>query len=205
MAATKTRICVFGSSSAKTADALKQGSFALGEIIAETNNTLVFGGGRHGCMGSVQDGCRSKNGEIVGIVHECFLSGNETAGLFTKLIVSTGLTLQDRKKSLYEHSDCIIVLPGGVGTFDELFETICLRSLKMSNFENIPICVLNINGFFDHTIAQMERAAADGVLYGDVPAYFHVAVDPRDAVAWCLEQIRTASSPSIATSNEIVS
>ncbi|CAM9441848.1 unnamed protein product, partial [Ectocarpus fasciculatus] len=188
-----TRICVFGSSSTKTADVLKQGSFALGEIIAETKNTLVFGGGRHGCMGAVQDGCRSKSGDIIGICHETFLPGNETAGLFTKLIVSTGPTLQDRKKSLYEHSDCIIVLPGGVGTFDELFETICLRSLRMSNFENIPICLLNINGFFDHTVAQMERAAADGVLYGEVPAYFHVTSEPQEAVDWCLSQLHAAA------------
>lgn len=198
------KICVFGSSSARTADVLKDGSFALGEIIAETNNTLVFGGGRHGCMGSCQDGCRSKGGEIIGIVHETFLAGNETAGLFSKLIVSTGPNLQDRKKNLYEHSDCIIVLPGGVGTFDELFETVCLRSLRMDNFENIPICLLNLNGFFDHTIAQMERAAADGVLYGDVSAYFHIASEPRDAVNWCLSQLHAANvPPSIAPSNEV--
>lgn len=197
------RICVFGSSSQKTSHVLLEGSFRLGECIADSGHTLVFGGGRHGCMGAVQRGCRSKDGKVIGIVHEIFLPGNETAGLFDDLIVASGPTLTDRKRLLYEHTDAIIVLPGGVGTFDELMETTCMRSLRMNNFENVPICILNIDGFYDHTVAQMRRAAADGVLYGEVEAYFHVSNTPEEALAYCLSELGLTKSDKPAEASVI--
>jgi hypothetical protein len=154
-------------------------------------------------MGAVQRGCRSKNGKVIGIVHEIFLPGNETADLFDDLIVASGPTLTDRKRLLYEHTDAIIVLPGGVGTFDELFESTCMRSLRMNNFENVPICLLNIDGFYDHTVAQMRRAAADGVLYGEVEAYFHVVNTPEEALAFCLAEMGLSGVERVAEGSAI--
>jgi uncharacterized protein (TIGR00730 family) len=196
------KILVFGSSSNKTAQHLLDGSFQLGELIAESGHVLVFGGGRMGCMGAVQNGSFSKGGRIIGVIHEVFLPGNQTTGRFEQLLIASGPTLTDRKRLLYENCDAIIVLPGGVGTFDELFETTCLRALKMNNFHNIPICLLNINGFFDHTVLQMQRAAEDGVLYGDVESYFHVANSPRDALDWTLGELASAKATAISDTDE---
>ena len=90
-----------------------------------------------------------------------------------------------------------------MGTFDELMETVCLRSLRMNNFDHIPICLLNTNGFYDATVQQMNRAADEGLLYGSVESYFHICDTPEEALQWCLCELSAGrNAAAIGQSDE---
>ena len=158
------RICVFGSSSNKTPNEYLKLSEELGALIASNGHLCVNGGGAAGCMGALNRGVRSKGGQILGVIHDMFSVETED-GLIQEMIVSNGDTLSERKQMLVTNSDCIIVLPGGVGTLDELWESVCNKSLHLGGMEKVPICVLNYNGYFDGSIAQLERASKDKLLY----------------------------------------
>lgn len=75
-----------------------------------------------------------------------------------ELIISKGKDLSERKQLLIENSNALIVLPGGVGTFDELWHCVCGKSLTLHGLEMVPICVLNTDGFYDGSIQQLQRA-----------------------------------------------
>lgn len=103
------RICVFGSSSPRTRQLYLDESFALGARIAELGHTCVNGAGYNGCMGALNKGCKSKNGQIIGISHIRFLGGDE--GL-TEKHVCEGDDLAERRMKLIEGADMVLALPG---------------------------------------------------------------------------------------------
>lgn len=178
------RVCVFGSSSNKTPEKYLKCGRELGLLIASSGDLCVNGGGAFGCMGAVNQGAREGNGQILGVIHDKFTVEEEDKRV-NNMIVSSGDTLSERKQMLVDNCDCIIVLPGGVGTLDELWETTCNRSLHMGGMDRIPICVLNVDGYFDGCVAQLQRAYKDGLLYMQCEDYFHVETTAKDAMMWC--------------------
>lgn len=186
------KFCVFGSSSKKTPQKYIDVAYRLGQVIGENGDICVNGAGRFGAMGAASSGCRSKNGKVIGIIHESFVVDNEEDSLIDDLIISRGPDLSERKQLLIDNGDAIIVLPGGVGTFDEMWDAICSKSLSMKNLKNKPISILNADGFYDGSIAQLKRAFEDELLYGDMNSYFHVATTPEEAVSYCKENANGA-------------
>lgn len=87
---------------------------------------------------------------------------------------------------LIENADIVIVLPGGPGTFDELWETSVYRILGLRGMQHIPLCVVNIDGYFDGTIMQINRANEENLLYDTPDEYFHVEPDISSALEWSL-------------------
>ena len=185
------RVCVFGSSSNRTPVKYLHESEALGGLIAEGGHVCVNGGGAFGCMGALNKGAHDKNGQILGVIHEMFVVEEEDKRI-QKMMVSKGDTLSERKQMLVSNSDCIIVLPGGVGTLDEMWEAACNRSLRLGGMEKIPICILNIEGYYDGSLAQLDRAFEDSLLYQSPGNYFHVETDPAAAIAWCKQAVAEA-------------
>lgn len=178
-------VCVFGSSSKNTNEAYTKCAFRLGELIAERGHTCVNGAGRFGVMGAVNSGCDSKGGKIIGVIHSIFCVDASEHPHIKDMVVVGGIDLYQRKLELFNNSDCILVLPGGVGTFDELWDGVTARSLGMKGMSTKPICIVNIDGYFDGSLQQMRRAKADGILYDDVSEYFQVENDVESALAWC--------------------
>jgi len=185
-------ICVYGSSSLRTKQDYLTVSHELGAEIARRNHICVNGGGRSGCMGSLNEGCRSEGGKIVGIIHEIFVDGGGGDSLIPDMIVAKGDDLTQRKRLLRDSADCIIALPGGVGTFEEIWDTVSAKSCKFCDLERMPICLVNINGFYDGFILQLRRAAEDGLLYGSPENLIHVVEDPVMAVTWCEQELKTS-------------
>eukprot|EP00960_Hanusia_phi_P039650 753969-Hanusia_phi.AAC.1 len=131
-------------------------------LLAERGHICVNGGGKTGCMGALNDGCIHAGGTTIGVIHEMFVvDGEEHTGL-TQMIIARGECLAERKKLLVEGADCVIALPGGVGTWDELWEVVAEVSL---GFKNIPIVVINTNGFYDSFKAMMAKATEDKLIY----------------------------------------
>jgi len=198
-------ICVFGSSSPRTKQRYIDESYVLGQLLAERGLTCVNGGGRYGCMGGMNDGCHRCNGTIVGIIHKKFCVDITEHPFIKDLVVVDGDDLYERKLALFNNSECVIVLPGGVGTFDELFDGVSSKSLNMKNMTYKPICLVNIDGFYDGFIQQMERAYEDNILYHPVQDYFHVEDNAKDALDWCINQLNDMRAKgAVVATNEFI-
>lgn len=197
-------ICVFGSSSPRTKQRYIDESYVLGQLLAERGLTCVNGGGRYGCMGGLNDGCHRNNGTIVGIIHKKFCVDITEHPFIKDLVVVDGDDLYERKLALFNNSECVIVLPGGVGTFDELFDGVSAKSLNMKNMTYKPICLVNTDGFYDGFILQMERAYQDNILYHPVQDYFHVEDNAKDALDWCVNQLNILRAKGTVATNEFI-
>ncbi len=146
-------ICIYGSSSNHIDKVFLNESEALGADIAAKGHTLVYGAGGEGIMGAVARGAASRDGKIIGIVPEFLdLGGNLFEGC-SELIKTKDM--HERKQLLEDRSDAFIILPGGIGTYDEFFETLALKQLGQ---HNKAIVIYNINGYFDEIEASLEKA-----------------------------------------------
>lgn len=131
----------------------------LGEKFAEREIRLIYGGGNMGLMGAVADAVMTNGGQVTGVIPN-FLAALEVAHeTLTELHFVE--TMHERKFKMVQFAKGVIALPGGYGTFDELFEILAWRQLRL--YEG-PVGVLNVNGFYDLLLLQMDRMVSDGFL-----------------------------------------
>lgn len=179
------RVCVFGSASEHTAAPFLEVAEELGALLARRGDLCINGGGKDGCMGALNRGCVENGGRVIGVIHAKWIGEEDMDGI--EMVIVDGNDLQERKRHLSSNADCLITLPGGVGTFDELLEAIATVKVGLSN---IPICLVNTDGYFDHFLKQLERAIAEGLLCS-TNHLFHVAESPSQAIDWCAEAVAT--------------
>ena len=148
-----------GSKSGANLSFLKEAT-ALGNLLAQKNIDLVYGGGNKGLMGAVANGCLAQGGKVIGIMPKLLLEWEAQHTGLTELIITE--TMHDRKKILYEKGDAALVLPGGMGTLDELFEMLTWNNLKI---HNMKVFLLNIDGFYDTLIHLLDKMDTDGFMY----------------------------------------
>lgn len=151
------RICVYGASS-QTIDPLYVDAVEeMGRELARRGNSLVFGAGRHGLMGAVARGVREVGGHILGVVPKFFGEMDvEILCDFCDELIQPD-TMRQRKQIMEENADAFVMVPGGIGTFEEFFEILTARQLCL---HNKPIGIYNVNGYYtelDHVI----RSAMD--------------------------------------------
>jgi uncharacterized protein (TIGR00730 family) len=134
-------------------------AFELGEEIANRDMELVYGGGKVGLMGAVAEGALKKNGNVTGIIPD-FMTPHEIAhqGLSNLIEVKS---MHERKLLMHEKSDAVITLPGGFGTFEELFEI--LTWIQLGLYQK-PVVILNQNGYYDNLERQIENMIKEGLL-----------------------------------------
>ncbi len=166
-------ICVFcGSSDAVHSDYLLAAR-GLGEMLARRGLRLVFGGGRTGLMGAVADGALEAGGEVVGVI----IPGMNTPALahpaLTRMDVADGM--HARKARMHELADGYIGLPGGFGTFDELFETITWGQIGA---HARPVGLLNVRNYFDHLLAAIDHAVQEGFILPEHRSTLYCEPDP---------------------------
>lgn len=131
----------------------------LGQTLAQREIALVYGGASVGIMGVVADATMNNNGHVIGIIPSFFSKKEIAHNGLTELIFVESMA--QRKELLAEHSDAFIILPGGFGTLDEMFEMLTMSQLNM---HQKSVGVLNINGFYDHLIKQLEVMNQEGFL-----------------------------------------
>lgn len=148
-------ICVFGAAS-PTIDKLYIDKVEqLGVILAKRGHSLVFGGGGNGLMGAAARGVRDGGGKIKGVIPRFF--DNESVEAicdFCDELVYTD-TMRERKQIMEDSSDAFIVVPGGIGTFEEFFEVLTLKQLCR---HNKPIAIYNLMGYYNELCDVMEGA-----------------------------------------------
>ncbi len=130
---------------------------ALGAGLAQAGIRLVFGGGRIGIMGVVADAALAAGGKVLGVIPE-FLTQWEVAHERVSEMVITD-SMHTRKRRLYEESDAFLIMPGGLGTFDEAFEIITWRQLRL---HDKPILLCNVAGSVGPLVATIDHAIEQG-------------------------------------------
>lgn len=130
---------------------LKQTIEILADILVAKNIKMVYGGGKVGVMGLIADAMLSRGGEVIGVIPQ-FLMDKEVGHMgITELHVVDNM--HQRKQMMNDLCDGIIMLPGGFGTLEEFFEVLTWLQLGL---HNNPVGVLNISGFYDHLLMQMD-------------------------------------------------
>ena len=145
-------ICLYGSSSPDLDQVFYDRAFELGELMGRHGHTLIFGGGEQGLMGACVRGLESQGGEAIGVAPRFFdlpgiLHQNCKEFIFTE-------TMSERKQIMEDLADAFIIVPGGVGTYEEFFEAFTLKQLGRMNK---PIGILNTEGYFDLLVELMNR------------------------------------------------
>lgn len=155
-------ICVFCGSGLGRNPIYKEKAIVLGELLAKKNITLVYGGGRIGLMGVLADTVLANKGRVIGVIPHA-LEVKEVAHRFlTELHVVD--SMHTRKAMMAKLSDAFIALPGGFGTLEELFEIITWAQLGI---HAKPCGLLNIAGYYDALIKQLDVAVAEEFIRGD--------------------------------------
>lgn len=153
------KICLYGASSNSINKIYIDAVEALGKTMAGRGHTLIYGGGAGGLMGAAARGMTKENGTIIGISPSFFKVDGELYDKCTEFIYTE--TMRERKQLLEDKSEAFIVVPGGPGTFDELFETLALRQLGI---HQKPIAVFNVNGYYNHLEAMLKNSAEQGFM-----------------------------------------
>ncbi len=166
-------VCVFCGSSDEVGAGYISAAREMGRVIAGRGLRLVFGGGRTGLMGAVADGALEAGGEVIGVM---------IPSMNTPALAHPGLTRMDmvpqmhaRKARMHELSDGYIALPGGFGTFDELFET--LTWAQVGAHEK-PVGLLNVNDYYAPLLAALDHAVREGFILREHREALHCESDP---------------------------
>ncbi|HMR88731.1 MAG TPA: TIGR00730 family Rossman fold protein [Saprospiraceae bacterium] len=154
-------ISVFCGSSRGNGDSFMEGATAMAEFLADQGVAIVYGGAKVGLMGAVADAALRKNGKVIGVIPDFIKSKEIAHENLTELITVT--SMHERKTIMHEKSDGAIILPGGFGTLDEMFELLTWGQLGL---HTKPIGILNIDGFYDHLISCMDNMVSSGFLRG---------------------------------------
>ncbi len=164
------RICVFCGSHEGVDPAFRAAAVELGETMAERGLGLVYGGGKVGLMGVLADAVLTGNGEVIGVIPKS-LRDREVAhlGLSDLQVVNS---MHERKRLMYGQAEAVVALPGGIGTFDELFESMTWNQLDI---HAKPAGLLNVEGYFDPLIAMLERAVEQGFVGSSYREFLRVA------------------------------
>lgn len=152
-------ICVFCGSQVGNNGLYRQAAAELGRLMAQRGYGLVYGGGHVGLMGVIADAVLQEGGEVIGVIPEAMIARELAHNEVSRMHVVP--SMHARKARMAELADAFIAMPGGYGTFEELFEIITWAQLGM---HQKPIGLLNVAGYFDALTACINHAMTEGFI-----------------------------------------
>jgi uncharacterized protein (TIGR00730 family) len=167
-------VCVYCGSSDKMSDAYLQAAYHMGATIARSRLILAYGAGCTGMMGSVADGALQAGGEVIGVIPRMFATPTLMHNGLSRLEIVD--SMHTRKQRLVDISDAFIALPGGFGTFEELFEILTWAQIGL---HHKPVGILNSNHYFDPLLSAIEYARTEGFIYSEHSFLFVYADQPQ--------------------------
>lgn len=150
-------ICVYLGAKSGEDNYLSHAAVELGQAIAARGLRLIYGGSSHGLMGTLAHAVLKHGGQVTGIIPQTLLEQETPLDTLDKLIITD--TMQERKLLMQQHSDAFLVMPGGLGTLEEAFET--WNAIKIGVI-NKPIGFFNLNGFYDGLFTFMAHCEQQG-------------------------------------------
>ena len=163
------RVCVYAAASDKIEKKYITTVERIGEELANNGYSLIYGGGSTGLMGAVARGFRKGNGEVIGVT-PIFMDKNEPVFEDCTDIIRTA-DMPERKKIMEAGCDLFVILPGGIGTFDEFFQVLTLRELDRHNKH---IVIYNIDGYYTKLLECLEDCISKGFVKPKVREYYEV-------------------------------
>ncbi len=151
------RICVYMGSRKGTDPAYMDAAIALGKAMVARGHGLVYGGASSGLMGAVADQFVERGAETYGVIPEALYELEVAHKGLTELVITSDM--HQRKKAMLEKADAFIALPGGLGTFEELFEALTWQQL---GYHQKPVGLLNVAGYFDLLLEFLDRSVRSG-------------------------------------------
>jgi uncharacterized protein (TIGR00730 family) len=188
MTAPLASICLFCGSNTGTRPAYADAASALGRAVAARGITLVYGGGSVGLMHVAAQSALDAGGRVVGVITEQLMVREAGHGGLDRLHVVA--TMHERKALMAKLSDAFVALPGGYGTFDELCE---MATWDQLGIHAKPVVVVNVEGYFDGFLTQLDRAVTDGLLRAEHRALLGCA----DTVDAALAMLATWQPPPV--------
>jgi uncharacterized protein (TIGR00730 family) len=155
-------ICIYCGSSDKTKAEYLRAAGDMGTALVERGLRLIYGGGSTGMMGALADAVLENGGEVIGIIPKIFETPELLHTGLTELLVVGDIN--SRKTRMAEMSDAFVALPGGFGTFDELFEILTWSQIGL---HKSPIGVLNTLDYFTPLLVLIEHARREGFIYNE--------------------------------------
>ncbi len=152
-------LCVFCGSSLGKDPSFRDAACCLGELLAERDIQLIYGGADVGLMGCVANACIDKGGAVIGVMPENLVDMEVAHSHLTELKIVK--TMHERKAMMSDLSDGFISLPGGIGTIEETFEMFTWLQLGL---QIKPLGLLNVSGFYDHLKQFLESMVQKGFL-----------------------------------------
>ena len=175
------KICVYGAASSWIDDEYKIKVEQLGREMVKRGHSLVFGGGGNGLMGAAAKGVRAENGYILGVIPKFFEDENvEELFLDCDKLIEPD-TMRERKQIMEDNADAFIVVPGGIGTFEEFFEILTLKQLCR---HNKPIAIYNIKGYYNELLYAIEQATQKHFIRGGCMDLFRISENLDDLFAY---------------------
>lgn len=173
------RIAVFCSSSASVAEVYVRSAEILGAGLAREGAEIVFGGTDAGMMSVLAKAALSGGGRVTGVIPEKMLRKGLLMQGCSEVFVSPDL--HGRKARMHEISHGVVCLPGGIGTLDELAESLALRQLR---YQMKPVVLVNAAGYFDPLLAFFDKMRDEGFGQEETRGYFSVVSGSEEAVEY---------------------
>ncbi len=152
-------ICLFCGSAAGSTSVYSEAAINLASVLLKRRINLVYGGANIGLMKVAADKILEAGGVVIGVMPKSLADREVAHERLTKMHIVSGM--QERKALMAELSDGFITMPGGYGTFDEIFEMLSFNQLKLLQK---PVGILNVNGYFDPLLEQLDKAVKEGFL-----------------------------------------
>lgn len=174
----KRKLCVFGGSKSGLNTKNEENAQLVGQMIAESNFDIIFGGGEHGMMGAVSNSAIKHGSKTIGIIPE-FLKKEDilnikTPNNFNTKLISTE-TMHQRKELMYKKSVAFLILPGGIGTLDECCEVLTWCQLNL--IKNKKVGILNFSGYWDLLISLLNNMIIEGFMKPHILNHFEEIKD----------------------------
>jgi uncharacterized protein (TIGR00730 family) len=171
------RLAVYCGSAPGNEPAFTEAALVTAQAMVNRGVELVYGGGRLGLMGVIADAVLELGGKVYGVIPEALVNLEVAHLNITELYRVE--TMHERKAKMTDLADAFLALPGGIGTLDELFEAWSWNAL---GYHCKPLCLLNVEGFWDGLIAFIDHAAKSGFLSRERRCQLLVASHPKEAL-----------------------
>ena len=171
-------ICVFCASSANIDSRYLEAARDLGGLLAREGWRCVNGGGAVGLMGALTDGVLDAGGKVTGVIPKFMVDNGWCYDRLDDVVITADM--HQRKQMMSEMASAVIAMPGGVGTLEELLETLTWRQLGLVK---VPIIILNTMGYYDPLLAMLHQAIDEGFMKESHARLWRVAATPTEAVA----------------------
>jgi uncharacterized protein (TIGR00730 family) len=186
----KLSLCVYCGSRKGAHPAYEAAAHRIGSLIGERGWQLVYGGGNAGLMGVVANAALAAGAPVIGVIPSSLMERELGHPGLTELHVVE--TMHQRKQLMAERADAFLALPGGIGTFEELFEVWTWRQL---GYHDKPVGLLNVGGYYDRLLAFMAQSVADGFVPPAQQQLLQVGNEPAELLDRLGEQALRATAP----------